>query len=1264
MHVGRWTWYTAAALLAVMAVVFTVARIGLPALAEKRTEIENFISAQSSYPVRIGDLETYWRGLRPGLRIKKLEIFSSSDLTRAVQLAEVRVSLALLPLLWGELQINSLVVVNPSLALERLADGRLRVTGFEPLAMRERSENGKLLPWLLDQKQLIIEDGELQWFDHQAGRQGFYLSKINVNLHNKGNHHELGITADFPQELCTDCSLVLELNGNPATSKVWDGKIFLKAIGIDLARLPAIVRDALPKHVAGKFDLQLWTTWRDGKLLAANGDASVSRLALPIKSLDAPLAVREARARLQWKKRGGFWELNLEDLWLGLSGPAWSAGNVQLKQDPRGRTIEVSRLDIQDVATFLTGLGLKNKYVQTLKVVNPRGKLHGLKLRIDGDGTKPDDFSLQARVDGFVSEPFRKIPGVTGITGQLSARGQAGTFLLDSKNLTLSAPHVFRVPLDFGKVTAHVGWALSSKEVHVIGENVRVNAEDGQGEGQVELRVPLDRSKKPYINLRATFKDGNGAHASRYYPINLLTDKTVAWLDDSLVSGFVTSGQVIYDGNVADFPFRDGNGEFEVVAHVRDGVFSYLPGWVPVTGAEADVRFRNNKMLITGHRGKVGDLDVEQVIVSADDLRKHGESIVKVTATGNGPVPEALSILRNNPIARNKKSWASYFGLGFDVDGHGVLDLRLTIPIRHASAFSLDGEYLVERGTLSFRVPRLRAENVHGTVRFNKDGPTTGTLRGRFLGGNAVVDLEGQGLEGIQDTHLSGRGTFTATGLARALQWPIDDYLKGSSAWAGTMLLRPGFDRLDVQANLRGIESTLPAPLYKPKDESVPLTLVSKRSAPDKRRLSIDAGERIAARLNFTRQEEDWTFVRGVVGVGVGKLKWPLARGLQIKARGRHADADAWLQVLRVGRGTGMPAFIKRFSAQFDSVFLLNRQCGALRLDLARKGYVWSGAMGGDSLEGQIRITERLGGPPDIELDMARLVIREKKPEAGTTLKNPRDLPGVILKAKSLAYKDRKLGALDFEAIPRDLGWQIVRLELTRPETRVSLKGDWLAIGEEQVTELALQINSTNFGETLQAWGVPDRLEGSELEAKSSLSWRGSPLDPVVATLDGNVELLAKNGRLPQIERGAGRLLGVLDFTSFGNLSQQFEKGLPFNTAKGSFAIENGDAYTHNSYLKGSAVHISFNGRVGIAARDYDMAMRVVPKFGTNIVLWGVLPQVGMALLALEKLFEKPVSKSTRMTYVVTGSWDNPTINRLGEKSPAPKLEELQDGGN
>jgi uncharacterized protein YhdP len=259
-----------------------------------------------------------------------------------------------------------------------------------------------------------------------------------------------------------------------------------------------------------------------------------------------------------------------------------------------------------------------------------------------------------------------------------------------------------------------------------------------------------------------------------------------------------------------------------------------------------------------------------------------------------------------------------------------------------------------------------------------------------------------------------------------------------------------------------------------------------------------------------------------------------------------------------------------------------------LRVDIDKRQDAWRGRIVGDSVDGRIGITETAARNLRLDLDLERLVVSEKIPDAPKITGDPQALPLLALKARSFQYKDKKIGALDFWAVPIDQGWRVVRANMTRPGTELSLSGNWTRAGEAQRSELRLRLRSSNLGETLQELGYPQQIENGQIDLSASLTWQGSPLDPAMATLDGDIQLSAKNGRFLQLTSGASRFIEILDIASIG----KWGKGMPFKTIGGDITIENGNAYTQNLYCKHSTYQIFFNGRVGIAAKDFDLAVR------------------------------------------------------------------------
>ncbi len=151
-----------------------------------------------------------------------------------------------------------------------------------------------------------------------------------------------------------------------------------------------------------------------------------------------------------------------------------------------------------------------------------------------------------------------------------------------------------------------------------------------------------------------------------------------------------------------------------------------------------------------------------------------------------------------------------------------------------------------------------------------------------------------------------------------------------------------------------------------------------------------------------------------------------------------------------------------------------------------------------------------------------------------------------------------------------------------------------------------------------------------------------------------------EKGQFLDIEPKAGRLFGLLsiqalprrlslDFTDF------FSEGFAFDSIKGDFNLENGEAYTNNLQMIGPSGDIMINGRTGLVAEDYDQIATVVPKVSDSLPVASALfgpvgVGVGAVLYFAGELFESiptNIDKILSQQYSIKGNWEDPEINKI-----------------
>ena len=1304
LAITRWGSFTAVIFLALFTALLVVAHAWLPTVAGRKDEIAHYISQRSAYHVQIDRSEAYWRGLNPGLRVYGLSVLSGSGQS-VVQLKEVRITLAWLPLMIGQFEINSLKLVQPRLSFERLANGSFRIGGLDAVGGNIPGQEEGFLPWLFQQNDVAVEDGEMQWWDHMSSEAPIRLSQVNLSLMNSGSRHQLRLNAVFPANMCHTCSLTADVKGDPLAPGNWYGEMDIQAEGLSTYALPKILREKLPAGLEGRFDVNLASKWEDGVPTAVRGHAGVTALKLALPGV-APFTINTAAADVKWAASSGGtrWRLELQRLRLGLVSAPWSAGTLNISHEPDKNVLRVQHVNVDDLNAFLSGLKDNSSPLELLRAIHPGGVANNLKIAFVNTDAQSFDYSVEGDLQNVRFNAYSTLPGVSGLTGHLSFDNSGGELALKCQAGQVTLPRVFQNAIGFRRAGGRVTWKQDSGSWRVRGEDLDIVADDANLHGEFDLRLPQDANNSPKIKLRLDFSDGNGAHAARYYP-SVLHPKLRQWLKHAVVSGTVTSGHVIVDGALGDFPFRDGNGRFEVLAHVHDGVFQYLSGWPSIKNIDADLLFSGAGLSVVGRSGTIGGLAVGRVAVTVDDLAAPTGAIVRVGGQVSGPVDQTLAVLYKSDL----KGWSQFLLPGLHGSGQGLLSLDLTIPAESPEDTRLNGLYEFYDATLYSPIKGVSLNSLNGALEFDRQGLNGGVVQGRFLGGNASLQVSTTtGRSSAQpNVVIKAKGEITDTGMRQVLGDAMGNRLSGNVPWRMNLrFTHPGLS-LDLMMDLQQLGASFPAPLDKPSGVAAKLIVTSHEISPDLQLLDLGIRNQLSGRFALARSASGhWHLNGGAIEIGDRVAELPKSRGIVLGIHTPGLDADRWWRVIKdvstAGSSSAFSSVVTNVEANVGGLYIFGRRFGSLAMTLARNTDGWYGRLNGDAVDGTLdikRITVATPQPPApktglsalsgvlgpvvpsagpsatpkssngipsvthrdvIDLTLKRLAIPEQTPAAiggRSADMDPRSLPELHIHAQDFQAWGKALGTLQFDALPSGNGWHFQTINLAQPNLDVSATGDWqITPAGGQLTNIQTKVSSDDFGLVLDRFGFPGEIAQGKLQASGNWTWAGPATDFSAALLNGSGSFSLNNGRLPNISPGgAGRLLGLIDTRALTrylvlDFSNVFGKGFTFDSIQSQVTVENGNAYTQNLVIKGPSANIGITGRLGLATRDMDLDVSVVPRLGDQLTMTGILlggPVVGAAVAVARDILKKPIEQSTRTKYTVKGSWDNPTVSKV-----------------
>ncbi len=1271
---------------------------------EYRVQVQDWLSARTGVVVE-------FRALSARLRLFGPELVFEDAVVRTPDRAQILATAKRGSVgfdIWnslrnGQLSAGRFSLRSPQISLIRTREGRIQLLGQTALA--ERMDSKPIAIEQLPTGRFRVRDALVTFRDEVTGRGPWSMSGISFELTRDVGSIRLEGEASLPESLGRRLEFTATAEGGLQDPHAVVSTFSVAGDGLDLAGWADVFPDEWPAPETGRGSLQLSGSLRGAELtqLTANVDFRRISTALPLWATplptadpmpnnEPPPAAREVLAsvealptvevpeplveptaemvsydRIAFVARANRvddeWQLALSDVDISRASSAWQSKLIEARwtsgtSAPQA-TIKADRIRLENVWPLLAYLP-ENEQLARLRALRAHGTLENLSAQIEPATEQRElGYVVEAAVVDVGFDPIGRAPGFAGITGTLRADESQGELEVASRNVEFQLPRMFRHVLTAASVDGTLTWTVSDSAIEVRSDELRAQGDDGRAAASLHLTLPRDGTL-PVLAVSARGEDLKVSSTSKYVPGHKLSRKALAWFDRAFVDGQITAATFEMNGPVRLFPFRNGEGTFEATAHVENAALAYHDDWLPATGIDADVTFRNAGMVVRAHAAQVGGLSTRNTVAEIKDFK---DKELRISAITTGDVKDALDFLRASPLAST--AFGEQLGL---IEAEGALnaDVKLFLPIGRMDERDIRVSAQVANGSLRHARVAAPFQALSGTLAIRNTLVTRADLEGRWLAGPLNISVR---MHDANSSELVARGRAEAAQLRSLLGVPPQIAIGGAADWKLTTMLSagaadgsPSERRYHLFADLKDFALDLPEPLGK--EASVPraLDLDFSFEAQDRAVVRGSFGD-VRALLSLRREEDGWDLDRGGLRVDGQPASVPSHRGLRIEGSIDRFVLDDWLALRGDGRKTGrsLRHYLQAANVRVGSFELFGYRWSDLRGILQATPSGWRVDVDGPDATGQVLIPEAFNGSVPLRAAMERLVLAKaprtdeapaREAEAQT---DPRKLPALDIHIMDLRMDGRAIGALDLTASRVPAGINFDQMRISGASVRAEGRGEWLMSPQGPRSRLSATVTSTDVSETLTALDYTPFLEAQHGEIRAQLAWPGGFEDNILEQASGTISVSAESGQIVNLQPGAGRMLGLFSVAALPrrlalDFSDLTDKGLAFDSIHGDFELREGNAYTSNLLLRGPAAEIGIAGRTGFGTRDYDQTAVVTGNLGASLPVAGALaggPAVGAALLLFSQVFKEPLKGMTRGYYRITGPWDNPTVERV-----------------
>lgn len=1285
-----------------------------------REDLVRAVSEASGVEVNSAKFEISFHYIWPVVHLSDVTL-ARRDGPVSLKLPRVDAELSWSSIMHLEPRFRVLQITNPEFTIRRLSDSVFDIGGFvvdvnSASRISNESENdqpsesrgtGKALSWLFSQGELSLNSGRFTYVDERRGRRTASIEKASAVFQQdflgwraaaEGSVIENGVERGFVVRSRIDKSLF----SNPSDPLTWSGKIYARFDRIDFGYL--MRRFGYGQLVkSGKGAVRLWTSFNDGRITEFVADLGLNvvkaRLDSELDMLNLPLMTGRVR---YIEDKAGAMSFSAENIQFQVSGRQFgpadieaSCGELLADGNPQKCRFHASKIDIGTLNELSRSLPLPAAATSFLKEHPFSGSLTNIDAEFTGDYKTPGNWRFSTYFYGLsMGDADDRVPTFRNLAGFVSSPSPGRFNLhLDSPISTLRFPGVFRNPainLDSLKADAVISLE-DAPSISVTSFSASNSDASVAGSGSWKMDDELG-----YINLHGSISRAKGESVPKYLP-RVIGEKTLDYLESSILSGKASNGTWEVRGRLVDFPWHNFNpseGRFRIEADVVDGKFDFLPSlsdssapagdsWPVLEKISAHLLFEGNRMLITGKSLASRSLSGSGITVEIPDYTSSPARLL-IQGDIHGKGEAAVDYLKNS--RQLNEILEGVFG-PLSAKGSTETKLSLDIPLSHPEKLKYSVSTTLNDVDVTWGDSLPTSESTNGVL-IVENGlvytpmPLSGILSGKPLqtlirttDDAAVLEFEGRAalddvdqIFGIEEASLAGMVSGSAPVHVEA---KIPFSSKGFS--------------ISGKTSLEGLSSSLPEPLKKAAEEKWNSSFEYSQT-PLRADLKVVSSGFGSIAAEFAREEsglrlESGTFCLGKAActpvkkggisafIDIDELnldEWAAAFEKQPQA----APIDPVAEILKDNSlAVSKPAAalnsvnlrnISNSEVKIKRLEWKNALIEDLRLSAFSNDLGWRAEISSSAITGSV--SQIYGGSGLLKADFSKLYLPDLFSGIGSssnidnpTSSIPLHVPDLDIVLDNFKIGERDFGKFELKAENEEERLSINKVSLTNIGARAEGSGSWTypTISEPSGTSsLRFNIDVQDAGVVLHSLGVNDVVHRAPGSTLGFLSWKGQPHQFNLKSLSGSFQTQSGAGRILQVEPGAGRLLSLFSMQHVLrrltlDFSDVVSKGFSFDSFSSDVQIQNGLMKLKKASLYGSAAAIGIEGDIDLVNEVLDLDVVVVPSLnteGASIALAIANPAVGIGTLVAQLAFKDKISQLFSMEYQVRGGFDSPEV--------------------
>jgi len=1213
-----------------------------PNLNNYKSRIEILASEATGQTIKINSLEGRWDFINPELALNEVVFYDSQNNT-TLALPEISADFSWLSPLYLAPTLSEIKLKAPKLLVRRDTTNKIFIGGI-PI---DGPANNKLTNWLLNQKKVSIEQGEVDWRDEF--RQAPALTLKDLNLSYK-THFIIDLIGKHKFNLnfrvSNSDNQFIDLSGNIYAKKIedinsWDSEVKIKAGNINLAAYTPWV-DYPIKINAGTGDLNLTASINNAVIDKINASIKLTNFKTELNQANKnEVNLRNFSGNIIWYSSKKDHHVTFENLYLLTNNGinienADSAITISSETNkPTAFSLQINKLQLDAANEILQTIPYFDDVKSKIDAIKPSGSLSKVDLKWVDD--KNIVLSLKAQFDKLSLKAFDDLPGFENLTGSIRLTDKDGSLKLKSTDVSLTYNKLFREELKFNDLHGDLKWTKN----YLMFKNISFN--NAFINGSINGSIKHSLEKGAYLDIQASIPFIDLKHAKTYYPKTIGTE-SLHWLDTSLLEGSLENTLVSIKGSSDDFPFVDAQnrpdpneGSFVVTTTGKNTLIEYGTGWPVIEKFDFNASVNAGTFELLSKKGQFLGNTIKELKTTIPAIAIE-HPILNLQSTLDSPTREAIKFINNSPI---KESVQHLFDEATG-SGEGKLKVNIDIPIDNLDAITFKGNYQFLGSTLTnpaVGIPKI--EKIKGLVTFDEKNVKTENLTGTMFGGNTNFSLVADSSKAIK---VKLNGKFTDKAIEEKLGTGFSK-INGSANWEGLLEYKKPLLNLQLSSDLKGIEMSYPAPFNKARDKEEKFYFTKKQNNTKTDQIEFAYSNIVSSKITRIEKNNIMSIDKGYISIN-SDIKTNTQKGLYLKANLPYVNLDDFISVYSEGdSGSGFK--IDKADIALKHADLFDRRFNNIKIEIAPVNASTKFKISSNETSGNLLWTEK-DNKLTVRLNGLKLP-NEIKKISSTQSSSSQKVPNLDIKIDSLEVDGKKVGKLELVSMTSKQNINIQKFKIINDKNIFQAEGDWIDWNKNPISNINFSWKISNLGETLNFLGFPNFVKDGEADVSGQLRWPGNPFSFDKTKVEGSFNLDVRKGIVQKVEPGIGRLFGLLTLQSLPrrlslDFRDLFGSGFVLDTMNVAVRVNNGIMKTSNFRMDGPAAEVFMSGEINIIKETQDLNLKVTPHISDSLSIAALAggPLVGAVAFIAQKILKDPLNKVLTSEYRIIGTWEKP----------------------